>query len=159
MVIALVVIALLVLGGGGLTVFFLAKDDSGGAAVPGTSQPGGQNPGGDDGSAPPTEDSPTAVQRAYIEAYEAKRFTSIVESACRAYKDRFGTDTKELERRLRTFDVKATADGEPTVDGTSAVARIDLELTQGSETKPTKIQIKIIKESGRWRFCGEGEVT
>src|SRR5207249_2476423 len=116
MIIAVVVIAVLVLGGAGAAIFFLTKgDDKGNNAAPAS--------GGDDRSAttkstPPSEDkpketSPADVQQAYIEAYESKKFSAVVESACKAYKDKFGTDTSELEKQLEPYDIKATADGEP----------------------------------------------
>jgi hypothetical protein len=169
MIIAIVVVAVLVLGGAGTAIFFLTGgDDNPNSADPGTSQANPPGPAGDDGgndgdSPPPAgsgegdSDSPEAVQRAYIDAYESKQFTSVVESACAAYKDKFGTDTSRLESQLAPYDIKATADGEPDVTGSEAIAKIDLELTKGSETKPAKIRIKIVKEAGKWRFCGEGE--
>jgi len=96
------------------------------------------------------------VQQAYIQAYESKQFGSVVATACDAYKKKFGTDTSDLEKQLAPYDIKATADGEPTVDGGTATAKINLELTKGADTKRPKIQIKIVKESGSWKFCGEG---
>jgi hypothetical protein len=172
-IIAIVLVALLVLGGGGTAVYFLTKkkDDSSTSASnnqPGntnTSSPktsGGQG-GSDDttsASEPPSgrgSDSPDEVQQAYIAAYESKKFGPVVNSACDAYKKKFGTDTTDLEKQLAPYDIKATADGTPSVDGSTATAKINLELTKGSETKKPKIQIKIVKESGSWKFCGEGE--
>ena len=177
-IIAIVLVALLVLGGGGAAVYFLTKksDDNsnsasnnqpGGSGGSGGSTPtsGGQG-GGNGGSetssseetpSPRGSDSPAEVQQAYIQAYESKKFTSVVDSACDAYKKKFGTDTTDLEKQLAPYDIKATADGSPQVDGSTATAKINLELTKGAETKKPKIQIKIVKESGSWKFCGEGE--
>lgn len=174
-IVAIVLVALLVLGGGGTAVYFLTKkkDDNSNSAS--NNQPGDNtstssprtsgSQGGSSGDtsseeqtpSPRGSDSPAEVQQAYIAAYEAKRFTNVVNSACDAYKKKFGTDTTDLEKQLAPYDIKATADGTPQVDGSTATAKINLELTKGSETKKPKIQIKIVKESGSWKFCGEGE--
>jgi hypothetical protein len=162
------VIAVLVLGGGGAGAYFLfkKKDDSSTSAnqqnnAPRPNDRNGSNPG-DEANQPPKEPTsgesdPSGVQQAYIEAYESKNFESVLNSACDAYKKKFGTSTTELEKQLAPYDIKATADGEPEVAGATAVAKINLEMTKGSETRKPKIQIKIVKESGKWKFCGEGE--
>ena len=161
-IIAIVVIAVLVLGGAGTAIYFVTKKDD-----PATTSTGNQgearpqppNNGGDDQppEEPPGADDPAEVQQAYIQAYERKQFSGVVNAACEAYKKKFGTDTTDLEKQLAPYDIKATADGEPEVSGASATARIDLELTRGAEIKKPKIKIKIVKESGKWKFCGEGE--
>jgi hypothetical protein len=166
-IVAVVVIALLVLGGGGAGVYyFLTKGDDKdtGATEDRPDQP---RPNDSNGSGPiddkPAEQQnggstdPAGVQQAYIEAYESKRFSDVVNSACEAYKKRFGTNTTDLETKLAPYDIKASADGTPTVSGGTATANIDLELTKNGETKTPKIKIKIVKESGKWKFCGEGE--
>ncbi|MCA1845884.1 MAG: hypothetical protein LC792_22385 [Actinobacteria bacterium] len=162
-IIAVVVIAVLVLGGAGTAIYFLTKNKdnnaSGGSSQQTSSQPSDSRPSDDPTSKANSggADSPDQVQQAYIEAYQSKQFGSVVESACKAYKDKFGTNTTELEQQLAPYDIKATADGEPEVTGSTATAKIDLELTKGGETKKPKIKIKIVKESGSWKFCGEGE--
>jgi hypothetical protein len=162
MIIAVVVVAVLVLGGAGAGIFFLTRgDDPGNTASPGTSQQNAPTNGSDPTRPSPGNgtgaDSPEGVQQAYMQAYESKQFGSVVDEACKAYKDKFGTDTSELEAQLEPYEIRATADGEPDVTGSTAIAKIDLELTRNGETKTPKIQIKIVKESGKWRFCGEGE--
>ena len=168
-IVAIVLVALLVLGGGGAGVYFLTKkkDDTSNSASNNTqtttTQPDPTSP--DDTASPSTSetpsskgsDTPAGVQEAYIAAYESKKFGSVVASACDAYKKKFGTDTTDLEKQLADYDIKATADGAPEVDGGTATAKINLELTKGAETKTPKIKIKIVKESGSWKFCGEGE--
>lgn len=172
-IIAIVLVALLVLGGGGAAVYFLTKkkDDSttsasgnqsGNTSTAGPTSSG--SPDSSDDTKSPTDtptgrgaDSPAEVQQAYIEAYESKKFGPVVNSACDAYKKKFGTDTTDLEKQLEPYDIKASADGAPEVAGSTATAKINLQLTKGTETKTPKIKIKIVKESGSWKFCGEGE--
>jgi hypothetical protein len=165
MIIVVVVIAVLVLGGAGTAIYFLTNKK--GDDKSNSSASGGQS-GGTTSNSPSTDDtttskdsggadSPAKVQQAYIEAYETKQFSSVVQSACKAYKDKFGTDTSDLEKQLAPYDIKATADGAPEVTGLTATAKIDLSLTKDGETKTPKIKIKIVKESGSWKFCGEGE--
>lgn len=170
-IVAIVLVALLVLGGGGAGVYFLTKnkDDKSADSASGdgantttsrTSTSGPSTSAGDDTAtepAPKGSDSPTGVQQAYIEAYQSKQFAGVVASACDAYRKKFGTDTTDLEKQLAPYEIKATADGAPEVDGATATAKIDLELTRGAEIKKPKIKIKIVKESGTWKFCGEGE--
>jgi hypothetical protein len=161
-IVAIALVALLVLGGGGASVYLLTKkkDNTSNSAPPGQQTPGNttsSEPTDDNSSTPPPNDTPASVQQAYIEAYESKKFGSVVGGACDAYKEKFGTSTADLEKRLAPYDMKATADGTPEVNGGTASAKIDLELTKGAETKKTKIKIKIIKERGSWKFCGEGE--
>jgi hypothetical protein len=161
MIIAVVVIAVLVLGGAGTAIYFLTnKSDKNNSSSDGASGTTSQSPPSDETTTKDSNagaDSPAKVQQAYIQAYQSKQFTSVVESACKAYKDKFGTDTTELEKTLAPYDIKATADGDPQVTGSSATALIDLSLTKDGETKTPKIKIKIVKESGSWKFCGEGE--
>jgi hypothetical protein len=158
------VIALLVLGGGGAGVYFLTKDK--GDANTGAQETSQPRPNDSNGSGPiddtPPEQNrgsidPAGVQQAYIEAYEAKQFSDVVNSACDAYKKKFGTNTRDLESKLEPYEVKATADGTPKVTGGNAIASIDLELTKDGETKTSKVKIKIVKESGKWKYCGDGE--
>lgn len=168
-IVAVIVIALLVLGGGGAGVYFLTKNknsDNTTAATdnkqdntPRPNESNGSGPISDDKPPQPTGGSsdPAGVQQAYIDAYESKRFDDVLNSACDAYKKKFGTNTKDLETQLAPYDIKATADGKPEVTGGTATAKINLELTKDGETKTPKIKIKIVKESGKWKFCGEGE--
>ncbi|HEU5474816.1 MAG TPA: hypothetical protein VFV67_29585 [Actinophytocola sp.] len=162
MMVVIVLVAVLVIGGAATTIFLMTRDSggTGSSASPNTETAG---PEEDDGNDPPsrTEDAPTnspaAVQQAYIDAYESKQFSTVVESACQAYKDKFGTDTSKLEKQLEPYDIKAENAGDPEVTGNTATALIDLELTKDGETKTPHIKIKIVKEGGQWRFCGEGE--
>ncbi|HET9140498.1 hypothetical protein [Actinophytocola sp.] len=163
MIIVVVVVAVLVLGGAAATIYFLTnnKDDKTTTAGPNSSPQSAPKTKPENKPSDSNDDdesnSPTAIQRAYMEAYESKQFGAIVENACQAYKDKFGTDTSELEEQLAPWDIKAENGGDPEVTGNSATALINLELTKGSETKTPKIKIKIVKEGGQWRFCGEGE--
>jgi hypothetical protein len=159
MVVVVVVVALLVLGGAGAAIYFLTKDDKSNSAgsTPQTTAPKATDDRPSETKAKESSNTPESVQQAYIDAYESKSFSTVVDSACQAYKEKFGTDTAELEQQLAPYDITATAAGDPKVTGTSATARIDLELTKGAETKTPKIEIKIVKEGGQWRFCGEGE--
>jgi hypothetical protein len=168
-IVAIVVIALLVLGGGGVGAYFLLKKDDKQDTAANNDQQNAPRPNDRNGSNPSDNDNqpskepsggsndPAGVQQAYIEAYESKKFDTVLDSACEAYKKKFGTSTAELEKQLAPYDIKASADGEPEVSGASATALINLEMTKGSETKTPKIKIKIVKESGKWKFCGEGE--
>lgn len=164
-IIAIALVALLVLGGGGTAVYLITKKKDDNSTSASNQQTSTSTPGSDDRSTtsvPETpsdrgSDSPAEVQQAYIQAYESKQFGSVVNSACDAYKKKFGTDTGDLERQLAPYDIRATPDGAPEVDGGSATARINLELTKGAEIKKPQIKIKIVKESGSWKFCGEGE--
>lgn len=172
MIVAIVLIALLVLGGGGVALFVLNKDDDTNTAGGGTEQTTAPAED-DDPSETPSQDedqdtdedddsgsasnTPEDVRQAYMSAYENKSFSSVVNSACAAYKSQYGTDTAELESQLEPFDIVATADGEPKVNGNTATANIDLELSQAGTTEKPSIFIKIVEEDGEWRFCGEGE--
>ncbi len=164
-IVAVIVIAVLVLGGGGAGVYFLTKnkgDDANTGAQENQPRPNDSNGSGPIDDKPAPEQSggstdPAGVQQAYVEAYETKQFDDVVNSACDAYKKKFGTNTQDLETKLAPYDIKATADGKPEVTGGTATATIDLELTKDGETKTPKIKIKIVKESGKWKFCGEGE--
>ncbi|SER30874.1 hypothetical protein [Actinokineospora terrae] len=163
-IVAIVIIAVLVLGGAGVGVYFLTKDgksDAGGGGGTTTSAPktstkksATDEPTTTTKAAPDTS-GPQEVVDDYLKAYESKSFSSVTESACDAYKDKYGTDTTKLETDLAPFDITATAKGEPTVSGNSATAVIDLVLSKDGTSKDASIKIKIVKETGEWRFCGE----
>ncbi|MGQ0839030.1 hypothetical protein [Actinokineospora sp.] len=165
-IVAIVLIALLVLGGAGVGVYFLTKGDD----KPTTAAPGGSTkntPSGsetqspDDTSTksttepPANDDGPQQVVEAYVDAYETKSFSSVTTAACDAYKKKYGTDTSDLEGKLAEFDIIATAKGSPEVKGSTATAQIDLKLSKDGQSKDASIKIKIVKESGAWKFCGE----
>jgi flagellar basal body-associated protein FliL len=162
-IIAIVVVAVLLLGGAGAGVWFLTKGDKGQNSASSDNKPGNPAPGGQDDSGGTTTTAsgsadPAAVQRAYILAYQTKQFAPVLNSACDAYKKKFGTSTTELDKQLAPYDrITAEADGQPEVTGNSATAKINLELTRGTEIRHPKIKIKIVKESGSWKFCGEGQ--
>ncbi|GAA2983511.1 hypothetical protein [Actinokineospora diospyrosa] len=165
-IVAIVIIAVLVLGGAGVGVYFLTKDGksgAGGGGATSTSAPKttGKKSGTDEPTtttkAAPDTSGPQEVVDNYVKAYEGKSFGSVTSNACEAYKNKYGTDTSALEKELADFEITATANGEPTVSGSSATALIDLVLTKGTTSKDASIKIKIVKESGEWRFCGEEE--
>jgi hypothetical protein len=169
MIVAIVLIVLLVLGGGGVAVYVLTKGDDknneadGGKSGDKTTPPSSEEPTGDS-TEETTEDNPGGasntpddVRDAYMDAYETKSFSSVVNDACAAYKSKYGTDTSSLEKTLEPYDITATASGEPDVNGNTATANIDLQLSQGGTTEKPSIFIKIVEEDGQWRFCGEGE--
>ncbi|GAA3058710.1 hypothetical protein [Actinokineospora globicatena] len=166
-IVAIVIIAVLVLGGAGVGVYFLTKDSKNGAGGGGstttTSAPKttGKKSATDEPTtttkAAPDTSGPQEVVENYLKAYESKSFSSVTGNACDAYKDKYGTDTTALEKELEPFDITATAQGEPTVSGSSATALIDLVLSKDGTSKDASIKIKIVKESGEWRFCGEEE--
>jgi hypothetical protein len=176
-IIAIVVIAVLVLGGGGVATYFLTKDSgnsSNDASSDRTNRNDSNNTGSDespsdDASSDRDQDqesdksdasnTPDDVRDDYMAAYENKDFADVVDSACRAYKTKFGTDTSELETKLEGYDISASPDGEAEIDSEhpdTATAKIDLTLVGDGETQEPKILIKIVQESGEWRFCGEG---
>jgi hypothetical protein len=169
MIVAIVLIVLLVLGGGGVAVYVLTKgDDKNNAAddkkTDKTTAPSSDETQPSEDTTDPTDDgggdasnSPDDVRDAYMQAYETKSFTDVVSDACAAYKSKYGTDTSSLEKTLEPYDITATASGEPDVNGNTATANIDLELTQSGTTEKPSIFIKIVEEDGQWRFCGEGE--
>lgn len=163
-IVAVVVIALLVLGGAGVGVYFLTKDSgnttagpeqTSSAAPPETETSQRTTTSRRTTSSAPDTAGPQEVVDAYVRAYETKQFSSVTTQACDAYKKKYGTDTTELEGKLADFDITAKASGEPKVTGSSATAEIDLTLTKGTESKDASIRIKIVKESGDWKFCGE----
>ncbi|CRK56417.1 hypothetical protein [Alloactinosynnema sp. L-07] len=166
-IIAIVAIALIVLVGAGVGVYFLTKgDDKGTTAAPsGTSESkkpptseSSDNDGPTKTSEKPSAGSgdPQKIVDAYIKAYTKKDFSSVTAEACEAYKKKYGTDTSELESKLSKYTVTGKAKGDPVVKGSTATAEIDLELTpEGGTPQPAHIRIKIVKESGVWRFCGE----
>ncbi|MGH3861363.1 hypothetical protein [Actinokineospora sp.] len=165
-IVAIVAIAVLLLGGAGAAVFFLTKgDDKPTASAPASSaakpEPSGTDQPTDTKSTKPKAEptgagSPQEIVDAYIAAYQDKDFSAVTAEACEAYKNKYGTDTTSLEAKLSKFEVKGTAKGEPEVKGSVATAQIDLALTpETGEPKDAHIRIKIIKEDGAWRFCGE----
>lgn len=166
MIVAIVLIVLLVLGGGGVAIYYLTKgDDKNNAADDNKTTEQTSPPSSDDATdtteetteEPSSSNTPDDVRQAYMDAYESKSFSTVVSSACAAYKSKYGTDTSSLEKTLEPYDITATAAGEPDVNGNTATANIDLELAQGGTTEKPKIFIKIVEEDGQWRFCGEGE--
>jgi hypothetical protein len=174
MIVAIVLIVLLVVGGGGVALLVLNKDDDkNNASTTNTEESTSKSePEESEGDTPPTEEEPTEeegsgeasnspedIRQAYMEAYESKSFGSVVNDACASYKKKYGTDTSKLEEQLADFTIEATAKDDLDISGSTATANIDLTLTQGTESKPAKIFIKIIEEDGAWRFCGEGERT
>lgn len=172
-IVAIVIIALLVLGGGGVATYFLTKggdepnDVSSEQTNRGDSKDTGSDespsddasPDRDSGDEPDASNTPDDVRDDYMAAYENKDFADVVDNACRAYKTKFGTDTTELEDQLADYDISASPDGEVEIDDQhpdSATAKIDLTLVGDGQTQEPKILIKIVQESGQWRFCGEG---
>ncbi|SDI05964.1 hypothetical protein SAMN05192558_101818 [Actinokineospora alba] len=166
-IVAIVAIAVLVLGGGGAAAYFLTKgDDKPSTAAPASSESSKPEPSESDKPKPtkstkPGTDtgnaaSPEDIVTAYIAAYEKKDFSTVTAEACEPYKKKYGTDTSSLEDKLSKYEVKGTAKGDPEVKGSVATAEIDLVLTpETGEPKPAHIRIKIVKEDGVWRFCGE----
>ncbi|GAA4421189.1 hypothetical protein ACFQV2_16105 [Actinokineospora soli] len=149
-VVAIVLMATLLLGGVGVGVYFLTRDPGeGAAAAPTTTRT----------TAPPSQDDsgpgPEALVEEYITAWETKSFAAVTAEACGAYKKKYGTDTAKLEAELAKYEITGTADGEPEVKGDVATARIALKLKSGADVKDVDIEIKIVKEDGEWRFCGE----
>jgi hypothetical protein len=128
----IIVVALLVLGGAGVGLYFLTRDK-------GTVKAG----------------SPEAVRDAYIRAYETNDFGPVLRDACQAYKKEYGTNASNLERELERYDVSAKAWGPPELNGDAANAYIDLELARRGEVERPRIVIHVVKETGKWRFCGE----
>jgi hypothetical protein len=165
MIVAIVLIVLLVVGGGGVAIFYLTKgDDKNNAADDNKTDPTSPPSSGEPTETteetteePSTSNTPDDVRDAYMDAYETKSFTTVVSSACAAYKSKYGTNTSSLEKTLEPYDITATASGEPDVNGNTATANIDLKLAQGGTTERPSIFIKIVEEDGEWRFCGEGE--
>lgn len=179
--IAIIAIAVLVLGGGGVATYFLTKSDGGtgnGASSDRSNGNSSKNTGSDQSGADSSDDaspdrdqgqggddsgasnSPDDVRDDYMAAYENNDFADVVNSSCRAYKKKFGTDTSKLESKLQDFEITATPDGDVDVDSKNpdtASAKIDLELVGPEKTQDAKILIKIVEENGKWRFCGEDE--
>jgi cytoskeletal protein RodZ len=176
-IVAIALIALLVLGGGGVAAYFLTKggdETTNGTSSEQTNREDSKDTGSDDNpsdDASPDRDqedeqddsgssnTPDDVRDDYMAAYENKDFADVVDSACRAYKTKFGTDTSELEAQLEDYDISAAPNGEVEIDDQhpdSATAKIDLTLVGDGQTQEPKILIKIVQESGQWRFCGEG---
>jgi len=177
-VVAIVTIALLLLAGGGVAAYFLTKSDGKGSDSASSERSSGSasnDTGSDDGSsndASPDRDqgqaddesdasnSPDDVRDDYMAAYENNDFADVVDSACGAYKRKFGTDTTKLEDKLQDYVITATPSGDVDVDSENpdtATAKIDLELVGPDQTQEANILIKIVEENGKWRFCGEDE--
>ncbi|GLZ37314.1 hypothetical protein [Actinokineospora sp. NBRC 105648] len=168
-IVAIVAIAVLVLGGAGVGVYFLTKDKGGSNTGSGTTSSAPKSPGRtttgssssdetSSSSEPSTDDDssgPDAVVDAYVDAYKTKSFLTVTSDACKAYKDKYGTDTSKLEGELEKFEITATKNGSPKVSGSTASAQIDLVLTQDGKSRNVTIEIKIVKEGGDWKFCGE----
>ncbi len=173
-IVAIVIIALLVLGGGGVATYFLTKggdDPKKDASSEQSNRDDSKDTGSDESPSddaspdrdqedePDSSNTPDDVRDDYMAAYENKDFADVVDNACRAYKTKFGTDTSELETKLADYDISASPDGEVEIDDQhpdSATAKIDLTLVGDGQTQEPKILIKIVQESGQWRFCGEG---
>jgi len=166
-VVAIVAAVVVLLGGAGAGIFFLTRDDDPGTAQPGTST-SAEPTSEDDGptstkrsSAPRTTkpadtSGPAEVVEEYMKAYESKSFSAVVGKACEAYKKKYGTDTTSLEDELKPYKIEATPGDEPTVTGSIASGGFKLNLTTDTgTTSEVKIEIKIVKESGTWKFCGE----
>jgi hypothetical protein len=100
--------------------------------------------------------SPDGVREAYMAAYENHDFGAVVGDACSTYKREFGMDTSTLEQNTRPFQITATAVGEPAFRGNAATANIDLDLSRAGTSERVPIFIRMEKEDGVWRFCGEG---
>ena len=128
----IILVAVLVLGGVGTGLYFLTRDK-------GTVKAG----------------SPEQVRDDYIRAYETNDFEPVLREACQAYKKEYGTDAARLENRLERYDVSAKAWGPPEVSDDSATAYIDLELARRGDVERPRIVIQVVKETGKWRFCGE----
>jgi hypothetical protein len=166
MIVAIVLIVLLVLGGGGVAFYVLTKgDDKKNAAndndtktsAPASSEETTTETTTDENDPGNASNTPDDVREAYMTAYENKSFSEVVNGACAAYKSQYGTDTSSLEKTLAPYEITATANGDPKVNGNTATANIDLELSQAGTTEKPSIFIKIVEEDGEWRFCGEGE--
>jgi hypothetical protein len=177
-VVAIVAIIVLVLAGGGLATYFLTKSDdkpSDSASSERSSGNSAKDTGSDDstsgdkssdrdqgqgGNDSDASNTPDDVRDDYMAAYENNDFADVVNNACSAYKKKFGTDTSDLEGKLQDYSITATPDGDVDVDSKNpdtASAKIDLVLAGPEETQDAKILIKIVDESGKWRFCGEDE--
>jgi hypothetical protein len=172
-IVAIIAIVAIVLGGGGVATYFLTRGDdnpSSERSNDSASDDTGSDDGSSDSSADTSSDrdqnnagsdasnSPDDVRDDYMAAYENKDFGDVVTNACAAYKKKFGVDTSSLENDLADFDITAIPDGDIEVDEQNpdtATAKIDLTLVGEEETHEPKILIKIVEESGKWRFCGE----
>ncbi|MGW5054098.1 hypothetical protein [Actinokineospora sp. NPDC004072] len=149
---AIVAMAVLLVGGTGVGVYFLTRD-SGFNAAGGPSAPVTTAPAESDDA--PAGAGPDAVVDDYIAAYESKSFGAVTDQACKAYKKKYGTNTAQLEDQLAKYEISGSAKGAPQIRGDVATARIALELSGDGDVKNVEIEIKIVKEDGEWRFCGE----
>jgi hypothetical protein len=179
--VAIIAIVALVLAGGGVATYFLTKSDDGpghSASSDRSNGDAGKDTGSDETSGGSSDDAssdrdqdqgkndsdasngPDDVRDDYMAAYENNDFSDVVDSSCKAYKKKFGTDTSDLENKLKDYDISATPDGDVDVDSDNpdtATAKIDLTLTGPDDSQDAKILIKIVEENGKWRFCGEDE--
>lgn len=157
-VIAIVLMSVLLLGGAAVGVYFFVRDSGGeqsdAAPTPTTAPPTTAPTTTDPADGEPVA-GPAAIVEEYITAYETKSFAAVTGEACKAYKRRYGTDTAQLENQLARYTITGSAQGEPEVKGDVATARIALELNSEADVKNVDIEIKIVKEDGEWRFCGE----
>jgi hypothetical protein len=180
-IVAIVAIIVLVLAGGGVATYFLTKSDdtaSDKASSERSSTSSSKDTGSDDSTRGPSgstssdrdqgqagddsdaSNTPDDVRDDYMAAYENNDFSDVVNSACAAYKSKFGTNTSDLETKLQDYEITATPDGDVDVESDNpdtATAKIDLVLAGPDQTQDAKILIKIVDENGKWRFCGEDE--
>jgi hypothetical protein len=179
--IAIIAIVVLVLAGGGVATYLLTKSDdnksdtasserSSGSSSKDTSSDENSPDSSDDASSDrdkgqgggdsDASNSPDDVRDDYMAAYENNDFADVVKNSCAAYKRKFGTNTTDLETKLQDYEITATPDGDVDIDSKNpdtASAKIDLVLAGPDDTQDATILIKIVDESGKWRFCGEGE--
>lgn len=155
-VVAIVLMAVLLLGGIGFGFYFLSRDSGGSQAdAPPAPPPAPTTTTASDANEPGSGAGPAAIVEEYITAYETKSFAAVTNQACRAYKKKYGTDTAPLENQLERYTITGAAQGDPEVKGDVATARIALQLNSETDVKNVDIEIKIVKEDGEWRFCGE----
>ena len=153
--VAAVVVVLLVLGGVGAATAALMTDqaDQPAAADPAAQAAQSAQPA----SVPESEAGAEQVRQTYMTAYETKNFAPLVGTACTAYQAKYGTDTAETEKQLAPFTIAATPVGAPRVTGGSATAQVALKFSRtGGGAKDTTVTMRLVVESGQWRFCGEG---
>lgn len=148
---AIIAIAVLLVGGVAAGVYFLTREA--GPTVSSHSPAPGPATTSEAGAEPTT--GPEVVVEEYITAYETKSFAAVTREACAAYKKKYGMDTSQLESQLAKYTITGSAQGEPVVKDEVATARIALELADGADVNTVDIEIKIVKEDGEWRFCGE----
>ncbi|MGX7828358.1 hypothetical protein ACTG9Q_25035 [Actinokineospora sp. 24-640] len=150
-IVAIVAIAVLLVGGVGAGVYFLTRE-AGPTMSADSTAPG---PASTSEAEQEPAVGPEAVVEEYITAYETKSFAAVTEEACAAYKKKYGMNTAQLESQLAKYAITGTAQGAPVIKDEVATARIALELADGADVNNVDIEIKIVKEDGEWRFCGE----